>query len=71
MSNLISGNQKHLTFKDRLYMKQALDKQTSFKDIACFLCKDPITISKEVRAHCVSESGMFLCQDLVYNVKET
>lgn len=55
MSNLIPGNQKHLTLEDRLYIEDALNKQVSFKDIARFLCKDPTTISKEVRAHRLSD----------------
>lgn len=55
MSKLIPGNQKHLTLEDRLYIEDALNKQVSFKDIARFLCKDPTTISKEVRAHRLSD----------------
>ena len=55
MSSLIPGNQKHLTLEDRIYIEESLDKGISFKDIARFLCKDPTTISKEVRAHRVHE----------------
>lgn len=51
MSNLIPGNQKHLTLEDRRYIQRSLEEGKSFKDIARFLCKDPSTISKEVRAH--------------------
>ena len=51
MSKLIPGNQKHLTLDDRLYIERSLDEGTSFKDISRFLCKDPTTISKEVRLH--------------------
>ena len=51
MSNLIPGNQKHLTLNDRLYIEHALDDGRSFRDIAKFLCKDPTTISREVRLH--------------------
>ncbi len=51
MSNIIPGNQKHLTLNDRLYIQQSLDQGVSFRDIARFLCKDPTTISKEVRRH--------------------
>ena len=50
MSKHIPGNQKHLTLEDRIYIENELNKGTSFKDIARFLCKDPTTISKEVRA---------------------
>ena len=51
MSRLIPGNQKHLTLDDRLYIEQSLNEGYSFKDISKFLCKDPTTISKEVRLH--------------------
>ena len=50
MSKYIPGNQKHLTLEDRVYIENELAKGTSFKNIAAFLCKDPTTISKEVRA---------------------
>ena len=50
MSKYIPGNQKHLTLNDRIYIENELAKGTPFKDIAAFLCKDPTTISKEVRA---------------------
>ena len=55
MSKYIPGNQKHLTLEDRIYIENELNKGTCFKDIACFLCKDPTTISKEVRAHRLSD----------------
>lgn len=51
MSELIPGNQKHLTLDDRKYIEESLNQCVSFKDIARFLCKDPTTISKEVRLH--------------------
>ena len=55
MSKYIPGNQKHLTLNDRIYIENELTKGTSFKDITAFLCKDPTTISKEVRAHRISD----------------
>ncbi|MCR5587404.1 MAG: helix-turn-helix domain-containing protein, partial [Lachnospiraceae bacterium] len=55
MSKYIPGNQKHLTLEDREYIKKSLDKGMSFKDIAKFLCKDPTTISKEVKNHRLDE----------------
>lgn len=55
MSNLIPGNQKHLNLEDRMYIEEALNNQVSFKDIARFLCKDPTTISKEVKARRLSD----------------
>lgn len=55
MSKYIPGNQKHLTLEDRIYIENELEKGTSFKDIARFLCKDPSTISKEVKNHRLSD----------------
>lgn len=55
MSKYIPGNQKHLTLDDRKYIETELNKGTTFKDIARFLCKDPTTISKEVKAHRLSD----------------
>ena len=55
MSNLIPGNQKHLTLMDRIYIEESLDKCLSFKEIARYLCKDPTTISKEVKGHRILE----------------
>ena len=63
MSKYIPGNQKHLTIEDRIYIQNELDKGTSFKDIARFLCKDPTMISKEVKARRASDwfhKGTFL-----------
>lgn len=51
MSNIIPGNQKHLTLTDRQYIEDSLNKNISFKNIAKFLCKDPTTISKEVKRY--------------------
>lgn len=51
MSKYIPGNQKHLTMEDRKYIEHSLNEGHSFKDIAKYLCKDPTTISKEVRLH--------------------
>lgn len=55
MSEMIPGNQKHLTLDDRIYIEHSLNEKVSFKDIARFLCKDPSTISKEVRKHRVGD----------------
>lgn len=51
MSNLIPGNQKHLTEQDRVFIETSLDKNMPFSEIAKYLCKDPSTISKEVKRH--------------------
>lgn len=55
MSRYLPGNQKHLTLEDRIYIENELNKGSSFKDIAKFLCKDPTTIPKEVKAHRLSD----------------
>ena len=64
MSKYILGNHKHLTAADRLYIERQLNVGSSFKDIARYLCKDPSTISKEIRAHRLSDfypgRGLFL-----------
>ncbi len=51
MSDMIPGNQKHLTLQDRQYIADSLAKDLSFRDISRYLCKDPTTISKEVKLH--------------------
>ena len=55
MSKYIPGNQKHLSLQDRTYIQNELSKGSSFKDIARFLCKDPTTISKEVKSRRLSD----------------
>lgn len=51
MSKLIPGNSKHLTLEDRIFIESSLNSGHSFKDISKTLCKDPSTISREVRNH--------------------
>ncbi|WP_024831370.1 IS30 family transposase [Ruminiclostridium josui] len=51
MSNLIPGNQKHLTLDNRIFIEKSLDNNLPFKVIAKYLCKDPTTVSKEVKKH--------------------
>ena len=55
MSKFIPGNQKHLSLDDRKYIEKSLNQGLSFKETAKYLCKDPTTISKEVRAHRLSD----------------
>lgn len=55
MSKYISDNQKHLTLENRIYIENSLNKGFTFKDIAKYLCKNPTTISKEVKAHRLSD----------------
>ena len=67
MSKYISGNHKHLTTADRLYIEREPNSGSSFKDIAHYLCKDPSTLSKEVRSHCLSD--LYLGRGLFLNTK--
>ena len=46
-----NANQKHLILEDRNYIEQALNHGMTFKEIAKFLSKDPITISKGIKKH--------------------
>jgi IS30 family transposase len=66
MNKYIPGNQKHLSLEDRIYIENELNKGTSFKDIARFLCKDPTTISKEVRSKHLSD---WYHKETFYNAK--
>lgn len=47
----------HLTLDERNYIEQELMKNTSFKEIALYLGKDPSTISKEVKKHRIKKEG--------------
>ncbi|KLU73800.1 MAG: hypothetical protein RHS_0275 [Robinsoniella sp. RHS] len=55
MSKYIPGNQKHFTLENRIYIENSLNKGCTFKAIAKSLCKDPTTISKEVKVHRLSD----------------
>ncbi|SFL43239.1 Helix-turn-helix domain-containing protein, partial [Lachnospiraceae bacterium KH1T2] len=46
-----NGNQKHLTYDQRVEMEKGLTNNKSFAEIARTIGKDPSTISKEVRLH--------------------
>lgn len=48
---------KHLTLDERNFIEQELAKNTSFREIAKYLSKDPTTISKEVRKHRIRKEG--------------
>ncbi len=47
----------HLTLDERNFIEHELMKNTSFKDIASNLEKDPSTISREVRKHRIRKEG--------------
>ena len=51
MSKSIPGNQKHLTLDNRITIEKELDAGTSLRQIAAQICKDPSTVSKEIRKH--------------------
>ena len=51
MSKLIPGNHKHLTLDDRLVIEMGLNENLSLRSIASITCKDPTTISKEIKLH--------------------
>ena len=48
---------KHLTLDERNFIEHELLKNTSFKEIAFHLDKDPTTISKEVKKHRIKKDG--------------
>ena len=45
------GNQKHLTFEQRVDIEKGLTENKSFAEIARIIEKNPSTVSKEVRLH--------------------
>lgn len=51
------ANQRHLDLESRNYIEQALSKNLTFKEIAYYLDKDSITISKEVKKHRIRKEG--------------
>lgn len=51
------NKQSHLTLDERNLIEQELTKNTSFREIAKYLSKDPTTISKEVRKHRIRKEG--------------
>jgi IS30 family transposase len=50
-------NQKHLKTSDRILIETSLNENSSIKDIASVLSKDPTSISKEIRKHRVYQEG--------------
>lgn len=51
MSKLVPGNHMHLTLDNRVFIEKSLDNNLPFKEIAKYICKDPTTVSKEVKKH--------------------
>lgn len=54
-------NYKHLTLDNRITIESMLNTQSSFREIATALDKDPSTISKEVRSHLVFRHVGAMC----------
>lgn len=50
------GNQKHLTFEQRVDIEKGLTENKSFAEIARIIGKDPSTVSKEVRLHDIQQN---------------
>jgi IS30 family transposase len=50
-------NQKHLKISDRILIETSLNENSSIKDIASVLSKDPTSISKEIKKHRVYQEG--------------
>lgn len=48
---------KHLTLDERIFIEQELTRNTSFRQIAKYLQKDPTTIAKEVKKHRIRKEG--------------
>ena len=48
---------KHLTLDERNLIEQELSKNTSFREIAKYIGKDPTTISKEIKKHRIRQEG--------------
>ena len=53
------GNQKHLTFEQRVDIEKGLTENKSFTEIGRIIGKNPSTISKEVRLHAHTKERPF------------
>ena len=51
MSKAIPGNHKHMSQDDRITIEKGLDNSLSLRRIAEDICKDPSTVSKEIKKH--------------------
>ena len=47
----------HLTLDERNVIEQELGKNTSFREIAKYIGKDPTTVSKEIKKHRIRKEG--------------
>ena len=51
------SSNSHLTLDERVFIEQELAKNTSFREIAKYLSKNPTTISREVKKHRIRKEG--------------
>lgn len=58
-----SKKNKHMTLDDRIEIQECLNKGMTFKAIAKRICKDPTTISKEVKLHSRTHTNSFVKTD--------
>ena len=54
---------KHMTLDDRIEIQECLNKSMTFKAIAQRICKDPTTVSKEVKLHSRTHTNSFVTTD--------
>lgn len=54
---------KHMTLDDRIEIQECLNKGMTFKAIAMRICKDPTTVSKEVKLHAKCYKNSFAKTD--------
>ena len=54
---------KHMQLDDRIEIQECLNKGMTFKDIAKRICKDPTTVSKEVKLHSRTYTNSFTTTD--------
>ena len=54
---------KHMTLDDRIEIQECLNKGMTFKAIAMRICKDPTTVSKEVKLHAKCYKNSFVKTD--------
>jgi IS30 family transposase len=58
-----SKKNKHMTLDDRIEIQECLNKGMTFKAIAKRICKDPTTVSKEVKLHSRTHTNSFVKTD--------
>lgn len=58
-----SKKNKHMVLDDRIEIQECLNKGMTFKAIAKRICKDPTTVSKEVKLHSRTHTNSFVKTD--------